>query len=154
LLFAVPVPDAVTLPASAHVQTQSTNIAAATLTTFGLPILQTGNRIDTPTISVEVADVCSGFKKLTSLVAFSVLYGFLFPIGLGRRILLVASTYPIALFANAVRICFLTTVGSHYGESALTAAHDGAEIAVLVVAFVLFVLVGKGLGCQKIRFSP
>jgi exosortase len=153
LLFMVPTPDAITLPVSARVQSQSTTLAAATLTTFGLPVIQTGNRIDTPTISVEVAEVCSGFKKLTSLVAFSFLYGFLFPISLWKRLALVVSTYPIALFANAMRVCFLTSVGSIYGESALKAAHDAAEIAVLVVAFVLFVLVGKGLGCQRIRFS-
>lgn len=153
LFFAAPLPDAITLPASAQIQRASTDGAVFAMTTMGFPLVQTGNRIDTPTCSVEVAEVCSGFKKLTALIAFSLLYGFMFPIGLGKRILLVASAYPIALFANVIRICGLTWIGSTWGENALHAAHDWAEIAVLVISFGLFVLVGKAVGCRRLRFS-
>jgi len=152
LFFAAPLPDAITLPTSARIQRQSTDCAVWAMTTAGFPILQMGNRIDTATCSVEVAEVCSGFKKLTALIAFAFLYGFMFPLGMGKRMLLVASAYPIALFANVVRICALIGVGSTWGENALHTAHDSAELAVLVVSFGLFVLAGKAVGCRNLRF--
>jgi exosortase len=151
LLFAVPIPDAITLPASAHVQRVSTSAAAFTLTTAGMPVAQTGNRLDTPTLSVEVADVCSGFKKLTALVAFSLLFGHAFGAGWGRRAALLAATYPIALVANCVRICALVGIGSRWGQHALEAAHDGAEFGVLLLAFALFVAFGRGIGCRDLK---
>ncbi|MCC6484194.1 MAG: exosortase/archaeosortase family protein [Armatimonadetes bacterium] len=153
LFFAAPLPDAISLPVSAQIQRASTDSAVFTMTTMGFPLVQTGNRIDTPTCSVEVAEVCSGFKKLTALIAFALLYGFMFPIGLGKRLLLLASAYPIALFANVIRICALTWIASTWGENALHAAHDWAELSVLVVSFGLFILVGKAVGCRSLRFS-
>jgi len=151
--FAAPLPDAVTLPLSARVQRESTTGAVVVMKTLGYTLVQTGNRIDTPTVSVEVAEVCSGFKKLTALVAFSLLYGFMFPIGVGKRAVLVASAYPIALFANVVRICGLIAIGSAWGDTALHVAHDWAELFVLVISFVLFTLFGKALGCTRLKYS-
>lgn len=153
LFFAAPLPDAVTLPLSAQIQRASTTGAVVMMRGMGYTLLQTGNRIDTPNVSVEVAEVCSGFKKLTALVAFSFLYGFMFEAALWKRVLLVLAAYPIALFANVVRICGLIVIGDAGGEAALHAAHDWAELAVLVISFGLFVLLGKVLGCRKLRFS-
>ena len=76
----------------------------------------------------------------------------MFPLGMGKRMLLVASAYPIALFANVVRICALIGIGYTWGEHALHTAHDSAELAVLVVSFGLFVVAGKAVGCRNLRF--
>lgn len=150
--FAAPLPDAITLPVSAAIQRASTDVSAWTMVTLGYPLVQTGNRIDTPTISVEVAEVCSGFKKLTALIAFSFLYGYMFNIGMFKRAALVASAPFVALFANVIRVCALIFIGSTWGTGALKAAHDYAEMGVLVVAFFTFIGIGKLIGCQKLRF--
>jgi len=154
LIFAAPMPDLITRPLSAQIQNASTVISAEAMSFLGYPLIRTGNRIDTPQVSVEVAEVCSGFKKLTALVAFSFLYGFMFDIGIGKRALLVLSAYPIALITNSIRICALIAIGSAGGESALHAAHDWAEMGVLVVAFVLFTLWGRLLGCKTLKYFP
>jgi len=154
LFFAAPLPDIITLPISTQIQSASTDGAVAVMSTLGYPLIQTGNRIDTPTVSVEVAEVCSGFKKLTALVAFAFLYGFMFRASLWKRVVLVAASYPIALFANIVRICALVYIGSTWGQHALEGAHDWAELSVLVISFGLFVALGKATGCKELRYTP
>lgn len=153
LIFAAPMPDIVTRPTSMHVQGVSTTGAVTVMGALGYPLIQTGNRIDTPTVSVEVAEVCSGFKKLTALAAFAFLYGFVFRIGWGARALLVLAAYPVALLANIIRISVLIGIGASWGMGALHIAHDWAEIAVLVLSFGIFVALGKLAGCRTLRFS-
>lgn len=153
LIFAAPIPNALLMPLSANIQNASTVCAAESMSLVGYPLIRTGNRIDTPKVSVEVAEVCSGFKKLIALTAFACLYGFLFDIPNWKRALLVLSAYPIALIANSIRISALIAIGSEGGDAALHAAHDWAEIGVLVMAFVLFTLWGRLLGCKTLRFS-
>ena len=153
LFFAAPMPDIIILPLSTEVQNQSTTGSVILMSGLGYPLIQTGNRIDTPTISVEVAEVCSGFKKLTALVAFAFLYGYVFNVSLWKRAVLVLAAYPIALLANIIRICALIFIGSAWGQHALEGAHDWAELSVLVISFGLFVLLGRLLGCRELRFA-
>src|SRR5262249_44232359 len=94
----------------------------------------------------------SGYKKTISLLAFSFLYGYMFAISPGKRLFLAAVSVPIALFANIVRISALAIVTSSGGYNALHAVHDWAEKSVLVLAFVMFVGVGKLIGCKTLRF--
>ncbi|HEY3330928.1 MAG TPA: exosortase/archaeosortase family protein [Capsulimonadaceae bacterium] len=151
LVFLSPPPATLVTPAAVTIQQWSTAGAVASLTAAGLPVAQNGFFIDTPTISVEVTRDCSGFNKLTSLLAFSVLYGYLYALPWKRRLLLVAAVLPVALFANVLRIFALVVVGSTWGVGALHSFHDSAEVLVVVVSFVMLTLVGKGLGCNELR---
>jgi exosortase len=132
----------------------STTGAVITMRACGYSILQTGNLVQIPGYSLEVGDVCSGFKKLVALVAFSVLYGYIFAISPLKRFLLVLVAVPIAVLANVLRVSGLIAVTSFWGMPGLKVAHNWAELVVLVLAFMLFVLVGKALGCRSLRFSP
>lgn len=152
LVFLAPVPTAVTLPAAAAIQRASTTGTAQALTLLGVPAVQDGFDIVTPTLSVEVAQECSGFKKLTTLLAFAVFYGYVYGLPWPRRLLLVLAVPPVALAVNVLRILALVLIGSAGGPRALHAAHDGAEVAVVIVSFVLLTCVGKGLGCRSLRF--
>lgn len=153
LLTAGGIPDKITLPLSALLQRVSSIGAAFVMKTLGLPIIQAGNVIEVPGCQLEVAEACSGIKKMVALIACSLLYGYLFQLSWWRRILLVALTIPIAVFANTVRVSGLIGVSYLGGVHALHIAHDWAEILVLVVAFFLFVGAGKLLGCKTLRFS-
>lgn len=152
LAFLAPIPNAVTLPASAAIQRASTSGTVGALQMLGVPTVQNGFEIDTPTQSVEVADACSGFKKLTTLLAFATLYGYLYSLSWPRRLGLVLAAIPVALVVNILRIGGLVLIGSLWGEKALHACHDGAEIFVVVVSFIMLTWIGKALGCRAIRF--
>ena len=152
LAFLAPVPTAVTLPAATAIQRLSTAGTTQTLTLLGVPAVQNGFEIDTPALSVEVAQECSGFKKLTTLLAFAVFYGYVYGLSWPRRLLLALTVAPIALAANVLRILALVLIGSVGGTRALHAAHDGAEVFVVVVSFALLTWAGKGLGCRSVQF--
>lgn len=152
LAFLAPVPTAVTLPAAAAIQRASTTATTQTLTLLGIPAVQDVFEIVTPSLSVEVAQECSGFKKLTTLLAFAIFYGYVYALPWPRRLALVLTVPPVALAVNVLRILALVLIGSMGGARALHAAHDGAEVFVIIVSFALLTGVGKGLGCRSLRF--
>lgn len=153
LVFLSPPPQSLVGPLASQVQRLSTSGAVAILNLVGIPVVQNGFFIDTPSISVEVTHACSGYNKLLSLVAFSVLYGYLYLLPAARRVALTAAVIPVALFANILRIFALVAVGAAWGTHALHAAHDPAEIAVVLVSFGLLSVIGKAIGCKQLRYD-
>lgn len=152
LVFLAPVPTAVTLPVATAIQCASTAGTTQALNLLGVPAVQNGFQIDTPTLSVEVAQECSGFKKLTTLLAFAVFYGYVYALPWSRRLALALAVAPIALAANVLRILALVLIGSAGGTRALHTAHDGAEVFVVIVSFALLTWAGKSLGCRNVQF--
>lgn len=125
---------------------------AATLTkAIGVPILRAGNMISVPGCRLEVADACSGIKKLMVFCAFAVLYGYMFDLSPLRRAILFAAAIPIAVLANTIRVAALIVAANSGGPHALAAAHNPAEIGAMVLAYFMFVAVGKQLGCESLR---
>ena len=153
LFFAAPLPGILLSAPSQSVQSISTSGAAASMKGIGYPILQTGNILELPGVTLEVAEVCSGFRKLFALVAFASLYGYLFNASPGRRMILLLSAVPIAIVANILRISGLIAVASEWGLPGLHRAHDGAEVVVVVLAYTAFALLGKALGCKTVRYA-
>jgi exosortase len=151
--FAFPLPIPVLGRISMWIQQASTTGAKHVMDGMGYSVIQHGNLIEIPGYTLEVADVCSGFKKLTALIAFSILYGYLFSIRPWKKVALVFAAVPIAVVANVLRVSGLIAVTSAGGLGALHIAHNWGEIIALVIAFFLFVFVGKVLGCRTIRFS-
>jgi exosortase len=153
LMLAGGIPGKIILPLSLRLQMISSTGAVGLMKMIGLPVYQEGNVIGVPGHELEVADACSGLKKLVALFAFSLIYGYLFDISPARRLLLVAATVPIAILANILRVAGLIVVTYYGGERALHIAHDWAEIFVLVIAFLMFVGLGKVLGCKTLKYS-
>jgi exosortase len=151
--FAANLPGFILSGPSQCIQSISATGASILMKTIGFTLVQHGNLIDVPGMTLEVADVCSGFRKLTALLVFTVLFGYLYPIGFTRRLLLVLTALPIAIFANIARLCVLIAAASLGGEKAESFLHNPAEFAVLVLSFVLILRVGKRLGCTAPRFS-
>lgn len=151
--FAANLPGVVLGAPSRWIQSVSATGAATATKLVGFTIMQHGNLLDVPGMTLEVADVCSGFRKLTALVVFAVLYGYLFPISNARRLMLVAAVVPIAIVVNIARLCVLIAASSWGGPKAEAFLHNPAEFAVLVAAFLLTLRAGKILGCSEPRFS-
>ena len=153
LLFAGSLPNSIIYPLTVWVQGVSTVGAADLMSFLGYPLLRHGNLIEAPGISLEVAEVCSGFHKMISLLAFSAIYVYVFRFPAWAKALLLAATVPIAVLANVLRIGGLLAVYSAWGHAAFHTAHGYADLVAVVLALGLFALLGKSVGCKTIRFS-
>lgn len=154
LLFAAPIPNPWLELVTKRVQTLSTDGASSLMSLLGFPVLRHGNVLSVPEATLEVANACSGFHKMVSLLAFAALYGYLTTASPLKRLLLLAASLPIALLANILRISGLIGAASGGGLPLLHVFHDPAEIAAIGIAFCLFIAVGKGLGCNTPAPSP
>lgn len=148
LLFAGTLPNRLIEPINLKVQSLSAVGAAHVMSFLGYTVMREGNRIEIPGYVVEVADICSGYKKTVALLAFAFLYGYVMTSSPVRRIVLCVAAIPIAVLANVGRVAGLIAVTSAGGSEALHKAHDPAEMVALLVAFVLFILLGKAIGCR------
>lgn len=136
---------------SAWVQRASADGAAFVVKCAGLALVQHGNQLFVPGMSLEVADVCSGFRKLTALIVAAVLYGYVFPASPLRRAALVLLVVPIALLANIFRLCVLILAASWGGPVWEGRLHNPAELSVLIVSLVLMIAAARLLGWERSR---
>jgi exosortase len=153
LLLAAPLPNFLIGWLTHGTQRFSTDGAAGFMSLIGFTLVQHGNIITVPGAQLEVADACSGTHKLMSLIAFSLLYGHVYAVNALRRLGLLLAAVPIALLANVLRISSLIVAGTYYGAKGVHTAHDPSEYVAIVIAFLLFVLAGKLIGCKTLRFS-
>jgi len=154
LLFAAPIPNSFLGPLTGQIQGYSTTGAETIMSTLGYPVVQHANVLQVPGATLEVATACSGFHKLISLLAFAAIYGHLFLDSFGKRALLLFMAVPIALLVNVLRISGLVAAAIYGGLPGLHALHDPAEYVAIGLSFVLFVLVGKKIGCKTLASSP
>jgi exosortase len=89
-------------------------------TFLGIDVLRDGVQIFSPTggFHYEVAAACSGIRSLVSLLALTTIYGFLSFKSGWRRLLMIASSAPLAVVANAVRLTVIIIAGETFGQEA------------------------------------
>ena len=104
LLLAIPIPAILFSQITFPLQLLASKLASTLLPLFGVPVLREGNIIQLPSMSLEVAEACSGIRSLMSLLTLSVFYGYFLEKSFLRRTLLALASIPIAIAANAVRI--------------------------------------------------
>jgi exosortase len=104
LTLMIPIPAILFNQITFPLQLLASRLAAATLPLLGVPVLREGNIINLPSMSLEVAEACSGIRSLMSLVTLAILYGFVTEKRVWVRCLLAVMAVPIAVAANSVRI--------------------------------------------------
>lgn len=152
LVFMIPIPsvlmDRITFP----MQLFASKVAARSLDLIGIPVLREGNIIQLANTSLEVAEACSGIRSLISLLALSVVFAYFSQNTTWKRIVLVLSTFPIAIIANAARVTGTGILAHHYGDQVAQGFFHGFSGWILfVVAFVCLFIVGSLL--SKVRKS-
>jgi exosortase len=104
LILMIPIPAIVFNQITFPLQLQASKLAAFALPLFGVPILREGNVINLPSMSLEVAEACSGIRSLMSLATLAIIYGYLAEKRLWMRWVLAFASVPIAILANSIRI--------------------------------------------------
>lgn len=111
LVFAVPLPSrhyvSLTMPMrqlAARVATALLNLVnglEATVNGVVIDVVYHGQRLDPP---LNVAEACSGMRLLMAFLALGVAMAYLHYRPIWQRIVLLASTIPIAIFCNIIRV--------------------------------------------------
>ncbi|MBI5141755.1 MAG: exosortase/archaeosortase family protein [Nitrospirae bacterium] len=143
LYFMIPLPyllyDAVAFPLKLFVAKYS----VITMQLIGISVLREGNIIILPNTTLEVADACSGIRSLMSLLALGVAYAHFSQRKLSRKIMLVASTIPIAIFANSIRVIGTGVLARFYGAKVAEGFfHEFAGLVIFAVSIALLIGIG------------
>jgi exosortase len=142
LFFMIPLPFTLEGQLSAPLQKVATKISCFMLQMLGQPTFSEGNIIVVGETRLEVAQACSGLRLFFGVAALAFAYAVLVRRTWWERLIILASTIPVALVANAARIVatgLLLQVVS--GQEAQHQAHDWAGWAMIPLAAALFWLV-------------
>ena len=150
LVFMIPIPaivyDAAAFPLKLFVSWLSVGV----LKSMGVMVMREGNIIMFPNVTLEVVDACSGLRSLTSLLTLGAAYALIFTRSNWLRVVLVASTVPIAVFTNSIRVIGTGFLARHIGASAAEGFfHEFAGLVVFALALAMLV----GLHQLLRRFS-
>jgi exosortase len=104
LILMIPIPSILFNQITFPLQMLASRLAAHILALCGVPILREGNLIHLPSVTLQVAEACSGIRSLMSLLTLATVYGYLTERRLWVRWLLALASIPIAVAANGVRI--------------------------------------------------
>jgi exosortase len=134
-LFAFGIPiaqfgETVTFPLRLLATHVSTFVAGDIL---GINILQRGTQIIDLNghFQFEVAAACSGIRSMTAILALCTIYGFMNLKGLGRKLIMVFSAFPLAILGNVLRLVGLIIISEAFGQKKGEYFHDSTFFSLL-----------------------
>lgn len=147
LCFMVPLPFRGERLLSYPLQRIATKLSCWALQILGQPAMAEGNTILLGDHQLNIEDACSGLRIFVSIMALAFAYIVLVRRTWWEKLLLLASTLPIALAVNAMRIVVTGILWQHVsGEAAAKFSHDLAGWIMIPLATALFGLVLWYLG--------
>lgn len=140
----IPLPAIIFNQISLPLQFFASSLGGWLLSLTGIPVIREGNVINLPSITLDVAEACSGLRSLFSLFTVAIFYGYFFEESGKRRFLLVASAVPIAIVANGARIMGSGVVGQRWGpEWAEGFYHLGSGVLIFLFSFLALILLRR-----------
>jgi exosortase len=140
LLFMIPIPAIIYNQITLPLQFMASAFAENSLSLMGIPVLREGNILELPSQRLSVVEACSGIRSLLSLSFLALVYGYFFEKRHWVRILLLFSTVPIAIVANAARVTITGLVSEIDPDLARGVFHFAEGWVVFVAALALLVL--------------
>ena len=143
LLFCIPLNtylDVVTV----HLRLLASSTAFAVLKGFGAAVVQQGTMIGSAdgSFMIDVAEPCSGLRSIFALMALTAAYAYLSQPTWLRRGLLFATSIPLAILGNVMRILTICLVANYADQDFATGFyHDYSGYVVFVVAIALMVAI-------------
>ena len=136
--FMIPLPYRLELAISEPLVRLSTQLSTYALQTLGLPAIARGNSIAIGDSVMGIAEACSGLGMVLMFLALATALAMLWPAAWIQRLLLVASSIPIAVAANALRITISGVLLVGFGDQlAFSVYHDVAGWLMMPLALVL-----------------
>ncbi len=147
LFFMIPLPVLIFNEISLPLQFLASRLGSALLTFVGIPVQREGNVIQMSTLTLDVAEACSGLRFLISLISFAIVYGYLKEPSFVRRIWIVVAAIPVAIAANSVRIMGSGIIGEYWSpEMAEGFFHTFSGLVVFTMSLLMLVLLQAAFG--------
>ena len=138
LFLMVPLPQSLVNVIAFPLQLIAASAAVSAMQMSGIPVLLEGNIIHLAHTDLFVAQACSGLRSLTSLITIGVIFAYFFRKTIGERVILVASTIPIAIVVNAFRVALTGALVHFFGKEAANGViHEVEGIFTFVLALLL-----------------
>lgn len=143
LLLMIPIPAVIYDAAAFPLKLFVTRVSVLSMKALGVVVVQEGNILMFPNITLEVADACSGLRSIMSLLALGVAYAFVLHPRIRDRVVLVLSTLPIAIATNCLRVVATGVLAQHFGAAAAEGFfHEFAGLFVFAGAVAMFATLG------------
>lgn len=153
LVFMVPLPVALYTTLASPLQRIVSGLGSSVLNAVGIPVLCEGNMMTLPgDVRMFVAEACSGMRQLTGFLALTTAVAYLSDRPRWYRAVLVASSVPIAMTANVLRVTMTGCIMYHLDPKYASGQFHTIE-GLLMMAVGLGLL---GLECAalKVLLSP
>jgi exosortase len=133
LFLMIPLPPSLNEVLASPLQSLATIGSVSVLQAIGQPVIAEGNVIWIGGQRLEVAEACRGLSMLLAFVSLITAMVIFVKRPLWERLVLLASTIPIALISNIIRIA-VTAVLYRYYDRPVKTIHDWAGLAMMVLA--------------------
>jgi exosortase D (VPLPA-CTERM-specific) len=141
LFLMVPLPGIIYRSATFPLQILSTALSAEALHLAGISAYREGNLIDLGSLTLQIAEACSGMRFLFPLLTMGVLFAYVGQKPFWMKGLLVTAAIPIAILANVLRITGTGLVSLSWGPDAAEGFfHFLSGWFAFMVCFGMFVL--------------
>ncbi len=142
LFLMVPLPQSLVNVIAFPLQLIAAEWAVWSLQLIGIPTLLEGNIIHLAHTELFVAEACSGLRSLMALLTLGVVFAYFFRPGhIIQQVIIVASTIPIAILVNAVRVAITGFLTHYYGHDAAGGfIHEFQGMITFSMAFFLLLL--------------
>ena len=142
LVFTVPLPSVVLDGLTRVLKIGSTEVVAGLFALTGTTVSRDGFVFTLPSLSIEIADECSGIRSTLALVLTGLLAGYQFLDRGWTRIALLLAIIPVTVLKNGIRIVTLTLLSIHVDPGYLTGQlHREGGIAFFLLAMSLLAIV-------------
>jgi exosortase D (VPLPA-CTERM-specific) len=117
LVFSIPPPYFIESQLTWRLQLVSSHFGVVMLRALDYSVFLEGNVIDLGRYKLQVVEACSGLRYLYPLLSVGFIMAYMYPAALRWRVLLVASTVPITLVTNSLRIAITGILVERWGSS-------------------------------------
>src|SRR5208337_202345 len=155
LLFLVPIPDFLLAKVVVLLQEGSAEVAYWLLRILNVPVFKQGFMLQLPSLTVEVAEQCSGIRSSLALLITTLLVGEFVLRSAWRKSVLVASIVPILILKNGVRIVAVCLLTIYVDRGFLHGwLHTSGGIVFYVLGLVILIPIIGALRNSEKRYQP
>jgi EpsI family protein len=146
LFLMVPPPYVIVKPVSYYLKMFDAVVAAEALQLIGIPLYRDSYFLHLPSITLEVADVCSGIASLFATVALGTLYVYFLPARASAKLAVLAGVVIFPLIANLIRIILVGASVYYYGPVMLKAFfHSFTGTFTFLLSLTMLLVLGEFL---------